>query len=232
MRPGIRRIPRKMQVLSAGGLLALRPHDHLCGVRLAHVARAALVLDDVRRADHGWPGAVGDGLRDCRAELALTPQPSARADFTESLSRPRQPAARVHDAVDLLRVLAVPRSSGRRTSPKRRSGTSIARAMAGSSLRWFSWSSISPFHSWCSLSRAVKRHASMLAKVAAGLLVMRFFDLFWLSAPAFAHDGAFHSIGSMSRCRFRWRPSGLVSSCINSAAVRCCRCMTRNSARR
>ena len=42
------------------------------------------------------------------------------------------------------------------------------------------------------LSRAVKRHASMLAKVAAGLLVMRFFDLFWLSAPAFAHDGAFH----------------------------------------
>ena len=26
----------------------------------------------------------------------------------------------------------------------------------------------------------------------AGLLVMRFVDLFWLSAPAFAHDGAFH----------------------------------------
>jgi hypothetical protein len=42
------------------------------------------------------------------------------------------------------------------------------------------------------LSRAVKRHAPVLARVAAGLLVMRFFDLFWLSAPAFAHDGAFH----------------------------------------
>jgi len=42
------------------------------------------------------------------------------------------------------------------------------------------------------LSRAVKRHSPMLAKVAGGLLVMRFFDLFWLSAPAFAHDGAFH----------------------------------------
>ena len=42
------------------------------------------------------------------------------------------------------------------------------------------------------LSRAVKRHGSMLSKVAAGLLVMRFFDLFWLSAPAFAHGGAFH----------------------------------------
>ena len=42
------------------------------------------------------------------------------------------------------------------------------------------------------LSRAVKRHAPVLSKVAAGLLVMRFFDLFWLSAPAFAHGGAFH----------------------------------------
>ncbi|HKY22200.1 MAG TPA: hypothetical protein VJM31_13380 [Vicinamibacterales bacterium] len=42
------------------------------------------------------------------------------------------------------------------------------------------------------LSRAVKRHAPILARVAAGLLVMRFFDLFWLSAPAFAHEGAFH----------------------------------------
>ena len=42
------------------------------------------------------------------------------------------------------------------------------------------------------LSRAVKRRATLLARVAAGLLVMRFFDLFWLSAPAFAHDGAFH----------------------------------------
>jgi hypothetical protein len=42
------------------------------------------------------------------------------------------------------------------------------------------------------LSRAVKRHAPMLSKVAAVLLVMRFVDLFWLSAPAFAHEGGFH----------------------------------------
>jgi hypothetical protein len=42
------------------------------------------------------------------------------------------------------------------------------------------------------LSRAVKRHAPMLSKVAAGLLVMRFIDLFWLSAPAFAHADGFH----------------------------------------
>ena len=42
------------------------------------------------------------------------------------------------------------------------------------------------------LSRAVKRHSPILAKVAAGLLVMRFVDLFWLSAPAFAGDGGFH----------------------------------------
>jgi hypothetical protein len=42
------------------------------------------------------------------------------------------------------------------------------------------------------LSRAVKRRGNVLARVAAGMLVMRFFDLFWLSAPAFAHDGGFH----------------------------------------
>ena len=32
----------------------------------------------------------------------------------------------------------------------------------------------------------------MLAEVAAALLVMRFVDLFWLTAPAFAHEGGFH----------------------------------------
>jgi len=42
------------------------------------------------------------------------------------------------------------------------------------------------------LSRAVKRRGHVLARVAAGMLVMRFLDLFWLSAPAFAHDGGFH----------------------------------------
>jgi hypothetical protein len=42
------------------------------------------------------------------------------------------------------------------------------------------------------LSRAVKRNAPVLGRVAAALLVMRFFDLFWLSAPAFAHEGGFH----------------------------------------
>ena len=41
------------------------------------------------------------------------------------------------------------------------------------------------------LSRAVKRRGYVLARVAAGLLVMRFFDLLWLSAPAFAHDDGF-----------------------------------------
>ena len=42
------------------------------------------------------------------------------------------------------------------------------------------------------LSRAVKRQGSVLGRVAAGLLVMRFVDLFWLSAPAFAPEGGFH----------------------------------------
>ena len=42
------------------------------------------------------------------------------------------------------------------------------------------------------LSRAIKRNAETVARVAAGILVMRFFDLYWLSAPAFAHGGEPH----------------------------------------
>jgi hypothetical protein len=43
------------------------------------------------------------------------------------------------------------------------------------------------------LSRAIKRNATTVARVAAGILVMRFFDLYWLSAPAFAHGGEPHA---------------------------------------
>ena len=66
-RTGDPRLARRMQMLSAGGLRRLRPDDHLRVVRLADVARAALVLDDLRRADHGRPGAVGAGVPDRRA---------------------------------------------------------------------------------------------------------------------------------------------------------------------
>jgi hypothetical protein len=39
------------------------------------------------------------------------------------------------------------------------------------------------------LSRAVKRQGRTLAKLAAVLLAMRYLDLFWLIAPAFHHEG-------------------------------------------
>jgi hypothetical protein len=42
------------------------------------------------------------------------------------------------------------------------------------------------------LSRAVKRHAAMVSKVAAGMLVMRFFDVFWLIAPAHEERPGIH----------------------------------------
>ena len=71
--------PRRMQLLSGGGLRRLRPDDHLRLVRLADVARPALVLDDLRRADHGRPGADGAGVPDHRAGLAQPP-PAARRD--------------------------------------------------------------------------------------------------------------------------------------------------------
>jgi hypothetical protein len=42
------------------------------------------------------------------------------------------------------------------------------------------------------LHRVVKRNAAIVSKVAAVILFMRFVDLFWLSAPAFAHGGEPH----------------------------------------
>ncbi|RPI55402.1 MAG: hypothetical protein EHM55_07985 [Acidobacteria bacterium] len=42
------------------------------------------------------------------------------------------------------------------------------------------------------LHRAIKRNPAMVSKVAAVIVVMRFVDLYWLSAPAFAHGGEPH----------------------------------------
>jgi hypothetical protein len=39
------------------------------------------------------------------------------------------------------------------------------------------------------LSRAVKRRAPLLVKVAAGIIFVRFVDLFWLVAPEFRRQG-------------------------------------------
>jgi hypothetical protein len=42
------------------------------------------------------------------------------------------------------------------------------------------------------LHRAIKRNAALVSKVALVILVMRFVDLYWLTAPAFAHGGEPH----------------------------------------
>jgi hypothetical protein len=43
------------------------------------------------------------------------------------------------------------------------------------------------------LSRDLKRHIKPLARIAVGILVMRFIDLYWLMYPAFnAHQMKFH----------------------------------------
>lgn len=44
------------------------------------------------------------------------------------------------------------------------------------------------------LSRDLKRNARKLAIVAVMLLVMRWFDIYWLAAPAFAHGGGDHGL--------------------------------------
>ena len=42
------------------------------------------------------------------------------------------------------------------------------------------------------LHRAIKRNAAMVSKVAMVIVVMRLLDSYWLTAPAFAHGGAPH----------------------------------------
>jgi hypothetical protein len=42
------------------------------------------------------------------------------------------------------------------------------------------------------LHRAIKRNAAMVSKVAALMLIMRLVDVYWLSAPAFAEGGETH----------------------------------------
>ena len=88
-RTGDPRLARRMQMLSGGGLRRLRPDDHVRVVRLADVARAALVLDDLRRADHRRPGPDGAGVPDRRARVAQPPaaaRPHRRARRTSTTS--------------------------------------------------------------------------------------------------------------------------------------------------
>ena len=79
-------IPRKDAASQRGRPARLRPDDHLCGVRLADVARAALVLDDLRRAHHGRAGALGDGVFDCRPGVARAARAVQRADHGRTTS--------------------------------------------------------------------------------------------------------------------------------------------------
>ena len=118
----------------------VRLDDHLRGLRLADVARAALVLDDLWRAHHGRTGALGDGIRDRRARVARSPGTLQRAHHDEPLPRSRQPDDGVHDVVDLFRLLAVPHHLGgehsgrdRVVSAPHRAGVAIHRARRSSS---------------------------------------------------------------------------------------------------
>src|SRR5262249_10867180 len=86
---------------------AIRTDGNLCFYRLGDVARAAVVLDDVRDIGDGRAGLVGDGVCHRRHRAAVAIQTALRSCAAFSPARPRQVDARVLDAVDLLRVLTV-----------------------------------------------------------------------------------------------------------------------------
>ena len=96
----------------------LRRHHHIRVVRLDDVARAALVLDNLRRADHGWTGAVVAGVPDHRARVAQPPRAARSHRRAGALPRSRQPDARVRDALGVLLVLAVPDHLGRQPAAR------------------------------------------------------------------------------------------------------------------
>ena len=81
---------------------------HVHGRGLGDVARPALVLDDFRRALHGRPGAVRDGVRDRRPAPAGILPALVRCHHPIALSRSRQAAAGLRDVVGLLQLFAIP----------------------------------------------------------------------------------------------------------------------------
>ncbi len=93
---------------SAVGLVLLSLHHHLRRHRLGHVARAPLVLDHLRRAVHRGLDAQRALLHDRPARgtrEATAVRPRARA---RRRPRPRQAPARLHHALGLRQLLAVP----------------------------------------------------------------------------------------------------------------------------
>ena len=77
--------------------------------RLDHVARSALVFDDLRSAHGRRPGAVGAGIHDCGARAHRSDRERLPAScHAASLSRSGQADAGVRDAVGVPGLLAVP----------------------------------------------------------------------------------------------------------------------------
>ena len=194
-----------MQLLSGGGLRRLRPDDHVRVVRLADVARAALVLDDLRRADHGRPGAVGARVPDRRARLAQPPRRRSTASSSP---------AHFHDLGNLMlafvmlwayfsfsqyliiwsgnlpeEIALVPAPAADRLA--RRSALALIVVSLRRAVRA------------AAVARGQARAASCCVKVAVGILVVRLVDLFWLIAPEFHQRRHRRSAGSTSCCRSR-----------------------------
>ena len=182
--------PARLRGLSGGGLVAPGPDDHLRRRRLGDVARPALVLDDLRRHLHGGPGARALAFAIVAAVAPRRRGAASAGPPAGDRARPRQAAARLHDALGLRRTSRSSSSSGRATSP-RRSPWYLHRAprrLAGgrrSSLLVFHF--VLPF--LLLLSRPLKRNARALAAVAALLLVDALVDLFWLIGPDLSATG-------------------------------------------
>ena len=202
------------------------PDHHLRRGRLGHVARPALVLDHLRRAVHrGLRRSRRSRSRSCCSSRLAGEEPFKSGAPAGHRPRPRQAAARLHDAVGLRELLAVPD----RLVGQHQRGDAVlppppAGRLAGDGDRCCSSSTSRCRSRSCSRARSSATRGRSAA-VAALMLLMQLVDLFWLIGPDLVGHGARARAAAGPLDGPRGRRSG-------SAACGCCSSRARRARRR
>ena len=95
-------------VARGAGPRPARPRRLVLLLRLPHVGERSLVLDDLRALRPRRAGRLGDGARHPRRAAPLLASADVRRPSEAARPRPRKAPARLHDALGVLRDLAVP----------------------------------------------------------------------------------------------------------------------------
>ena len=149
-----------------------------------------------------------------------------------ALPRPRQPDARVRDAVGVLLVLAVPDHLVGQPAGRDRLVHAPAADRLALRRRRAGRRSISPCRSCCCCRGRSSASRSCSSRSRSAILVVRLVDLFWLIAPEFHHDGHRRQLARRRAAAVARRRSGSAASSGSCAAARFCRFTIRSSTKR